>query len=369
MKIYRVGGYIRDKLLGRYPNDCDYVVTESSTEEMLNNGFIQVGKSFPVFIHPKTREEYALARVEKKSGHGHTGFTVQSSSDVTLEEDLWRRDLTINAIAEDENGNLIDPYNGIADIKNKVLRHISPAFVDDPLRVLRIARFCAQLEFTVAPETLELLKSMKLELLSISRERIIIELEKALQAKSCHLFFELLYAIDCLDIIFPNLYRIIYKASFKQVILPLKIYESKLTIYENMLLRYLLLSNKFRQNNLTFAPELTLKKSTIMLCNDFYALCCIDMKNPDSIYNIFKKIDLWRNQQRFIELMKYYELLYSIKILPNISQPNTIKLLAEQLYNCHITDLINSTNTKEIAQKIKLRYLNLITNTILPSTT
>ena len=141
MKIYLVGGAVRDKLLGIPVKDRDWVVVGSSPDEMKEKGFKQVGKDFPVFIDPKTGEEYALARTERKSGHGYTGFEFDTNSNVTLEEDLARRDLTINAIAQDEDGNLIDPFNGQEDIKNKKLRHVSDAFSEDPLRVLRVARF------------------------------------------------------------------------------------------------------------------------------------------------------------------------------------------------------------------------------------
>ena len=146
MQIYLVGGAIRDRLLELpAPYECDWGVVGSSPEEMKSKGYIKVGKSFPVFIDPKTSEEYALARTESKSGHGYHGFEFDAGPEITLEEDLLRRDLTINAIAEDDMGNIIDPYNGIADIKNRVLRHVSAAFRDDPLRVLRVARFMSKL--------------------------------------------------------------------------------------------------------------------------------------------------------------------------------------------------------------------------------
>ena len=141
MRTYLVGGAVRDQLLGKEPKERDWVVVGSSPDEMIAKGFKQVGKDFPVFIHPKSGEEYALARTERKSGHGYTGFNFNTSSNVSLEEDLERRDLTINAIAQDDSGNLIDPLNGQKDILEKKLRHVSDAFSEDPLRVLRIARF------------------------------------------------------------------------------------------------------------------------------------------------------------------------------------------------------------------------------------
>ncbi len=160
MKIYTVGGAVRDELLGLKIVDRDYVVVGASPQQMLDLGYKPVGKDFPVFLHPQTHEEYALARTERKTARGYHGFEFHAASDVTLEQDLARRDLTINAIARDQNGELIDPYNGAADIKARVLRHVGPAFVEDPVRILRLARFAARFGFSVAPETMDLMKHM-----------------------------------------------------------------------------------------------------------------------------------------------------------------------------------------------------------------
>ena len=162
MKIYLVGGAVRDQLLGKEPKEKDWVVVGSSPDEMIAKGFKQVGKDFPVFIHPKSGEEYALARTERKSGHGYTGFNFDTNSNVSLEEDLERRDLTINAIAQDDSGNLIDPFGGQKDILEKKLRHVSDAFSEDPLRVLRIARFKSDLDnFEITKETLIKINDIK----------------------------------------------------------------------------------------------------------------------------------------------------------------------------------------------------------------
>src|SRR5476651_1739441 len=164
MEIYLVGGAVRDQLLGLEVKEKDWVVVGATVEEMLQKGYRQVGKDFPVFLHPKTNEEYALARVERKVGRGYTGFDFDASPQVTLEEDLLRRDLTINAIAQTADGkNRIDPYGGQQDLEKKLLRHVSPAFVEDPVRILRVGRFAArfaELGFTVAPETMQLMQSM-----------------------------------------------------------------------------------------------------------------------------------------------------------------------------------------------------------------
>ena len=161
MKCYIVGGAVRDRLLGLPVKDRDWVVVGATPEVMQARGFRPVGKDFPVFLHPKTQEEYALARTERKVGRGYHGFTFHAAPDVTLEDDLIRRDLTINAIAEDDDGTLIDPYGGVADLRAGVLRHVSAAFAEDPVRILRLARFAARFAaFTVAPETQALMRHM-----------------------------------------------------------------------------------------------------------------------------------------------------------------------------------------------------------------
>ena len=208
MKIYLVGGALRDKFLDIPVKDKDYVVVGSSPEEMINKGFKPVGKDFPVFLHPKTKEEYALARTEKKTGVGYHGFKFYSSPEVSLEEDLKRRDLTINAIAQDENGKIYDPYNGQADIKRRILRHVSDAFIEDPLRILRIARFSTlDKNFEIHEETSNLLKKMvsNNELKSLPKERIIEELKKGLASAYPSKMFGCLCDCDALNQIFPGI--------------------------------------------------------------------------------------------------------------------------------------------------------------------
>jgi tRNA nucleotidyltransferase (CCA-adding enzyme) len=207
MQTYLVGGAVRDKLLDIPVKDRDWVVVGATPEEMLDKGFKAVGKDFPVFLHPETKEEYALARTERKSGKGYKGFTFHTSPDITLEDDLLRRDLTINAIAEDEDGNLIDPYGGEADLKQGMLRHVSDAFVEDPLRVLRIARFAATLGFKIAPETTRLLKeiSESNELDALVPERVWTEMEKALSGKYPARFILVLRSCNALEKLFPEI--------------------------------------------------------------------------------------------------------------------------------------------------------------------
>lgn len=210
MQTYLVGGAVRDKLLGLPVKDRDWVVVGATPEQMLELGYRPVGKDFPVFLHPDTKEEYALARTERKSGKGYKGFSFHTDPDVTLEEDLQRRDLSINAMAEDEAGNLIDPYNGSADIKEKQLRHVSPAFSEDPLRVLRVARFAATLGFKVAPETMDLLRQMSNggELEALVSERVWTETEKALAGRYPGRYILVLRACQALAVLFPELERL-----------------------------------------------------------------------------------------------------------------------------------------------------------------
>ncbi|PCJ32411.1 MAG: multifunctional CCA addition/repair protein [Gammaproteobacteria bacterium] len=206
MKIYLVGGAVRDQLLNLPIKDRDWVVVGSNPEQMESQGYQTVGKDFPVFLHPQTHEEYALARTERKTAPGYKGFVVHAAEDVTLEQDLARRDLTINAIAQAEDGSLIDPYNGQQDIKDKVLRHVSPAFVEDPVRVLRIARFAARFGFTIADETKQLIKQMveAKELDHLVAERVWQELEKSLASPQPSLFFMALRDVGALSILFPE---------------------------------------------------------------------------------------------------------------------------------------------------------------------
>ncbi len=210
MKIYRVGGSVRDELLGYPVKDHDWVVVGATPEQMLEKGFKPVGKDFPVFLHPQTHEEYALARTERKVAPGYTGFTVHAAPDVTLEDDLRRRDLTINAIAQDEHGQLIDPFHGIEDLKQKILRHVSPAFVEDPVRVLRIARFAARFNFTIAQETQQLIRQMvdNGELDYLVPERVWQELSKALMTPYPSRFFMALRDTGALSVIFPEIDRL-----------------------------------------------------------------------------------------------------------------------------------------------------------------
>ena len=210
MQSYLVGGAVRDELLGIGVKDRDWVVVGSNPGEMTALGYKAVGKEFPVFIHPDSGEEYALARTERKTGPGYKGFVFDTSDGITLEQDLERRDITINAIARDENGDLIDPFNGREDLENRIIRHVSDAFVEDPLRVLRVARFAAQFDFAIAGETLSLLKEISStdELQTLTPERVWVETEKALQTREPRRYFEVLRDCNGLASLFPEIDRL-----------------------------------------------------------------------------------------------------------------------------------------------------------------
>jgi len=219
LNSYLVGGAVRDQLLNRAVKDKDYLVVGSSVEEMLNLGFVQVGKDFPVFLHPKTKAEYALARTERKQGQGYTGFSCYFAPDVTIEEDLKRRDLTVNAMAMDDNGQIIDPYHGQQDLNDRILRHVSDAFIEDPLRVLRVARFAARYHkygFTIAEETLALMQeiSQSGELKSLTPERVWQEMQLSLadggtnsdiNSGNPEVFFKVLQQCGALEELWPEL--------------------------------------------------------------------------------------------------------------------------------------------------------------------
>nr|WP_199047760.1 multifunctional CCA addition/repair protein [Dyella sp. ASV24] len=222
MRIYLVGGAVRDNLLGRSVTDHDHVVVGATPDDMLAQGFRPVGKDFPVFLHPRTSEEYALARTERKTGRGYHGFAFHADPSVTLEEDLARRDLTINAMAQGEDGHLVDPFDGARDLEQRLLRHVSPAFAEDPVRLLRVARFAARfapLGFTVAPETMQLMQQMVRdgEVDHLVPERVWQETRKALTEAQPSAFLRVLRESGALAVLFPEvdaLYGVPQRAEF-----------------------------------------------------------------------------------------------------------------------------------------------------------
>lgn len=323
-KVYVVGGWVRDKLLGLNPNDKDYVVVGSTPEEMLSLGFEQVGKAFPVFLHPETKEEYALARKDKKVSNGYTGFEFDFNPSITLEEDLARRDLTINSIAYDEeNDTYIDPYGGIDDLNGKVLRHTSESFKDDPLRVLRALRFATRYNFIIHPDTskllTEIIKSDDFKFLS--EERFIVELDKVLKTKSLG-YFKLAYDY--------KLYSYFYDDIFS------------LTFYNNSLLLPDLKLNLFNELNKKFDY---VKIYTAILYNGINEkyLSRIDADIKQAVISYSKNISLLNevNEKNLVELFfksDYSRRPWILEYMLMFSQyNNSIEIL--QLFDLFIAEL------------------------------
>jgi len=264
---YIVGGAVRDRLLGIPVTDYDHVVVGASPQDLLDLGYTQVGKDFPVFLHPTSKQEYALARTERKAGRGYKGFTVHAAPDITLPEDLRRRDLTINAIAEDSAGQLIDPYNGQTDIQTRILRHVSPAFSEDPLRILRLARFHAHLHhlgFQIAPATKALAKQLVAsgELEEIAKERLWHETHKAMRSPSPWIYFTTLLELGALQQLAPALTKLLQRK--KNPLGILQAASHQLTDPDERLAILLQALNKPQLESLGAA--LRLPKATLQLC-------------------------------------------------------------------------------------------------------
>ena len=290
MKIYTVGGAVRDELLGLPVKERDYVVVGATPEEMVRQGFKPVGKDFPVFLHPQTHEEYALARTERKSGRGYKGFTVYASPEVTLEEDLRRRDLTINAMAKAEDGTLIDPFRGQADLSARVLRHVSDAFAEDPVRILRVARFAARFGFPVAPETVQLMKNMvdSGETDYLVAERVWQEFAKGLAEPHPARMFDVLERCGLREKLLPEVRSVPAKwpgslaGRFTMLTWPLE--EAQIEA----------LSERLRAPNEVRELALTASRSRGKLGD----------ATPGGMLQLFKTTDAFRRPERFAELLQ-----------------------------------------------------------------
>jgi len=325
IKTYLVGGAVRDQLLNIPTKDKDYVVVGSHPEAMIKQGFKPVGKDFPVFLHPKTHEEYALARTEKKVGRGYHGFEFYASPDVTLEEDLQRRDITINAIAQDEEGQFIDPFGGMDDVKHKIIRHVSDAFEEDPLRVLRVARFQAKLpEFSIDPVTQKLLQKIvaKDEIQSLSSERMIEEIKKGLAEKGAALMFEVLHACGALDVIMPDANYTEYQTSLDTL--------CKLDAFQYIdlddRLSLVLMLLYFDHGTFKNSLDKTIKKLKINsrqtnvinhIKNSFHDLMHIDDLNDESRFNLINQYDFFRRPEITYNVLDYVNLLCHALALKN----------------------------------------------------
>ena len=302
MEVYLVGGAVRDELLGLPVQERDWVVVGSTAQQLLDSGYHPVGKDFPVFLHPKTHEEYALARTESKSGRGHKGFIVNADINVSLEEDLQRRDLTINAIARDQDGNLVDFVGGVSDLHAKKLTHVSTAFSDDPLRVLRVARFFARfnhLGFEVSSDTMALMADMISagNLQELTPERVFKELEKALNTASPWKFFELLQDINGLEAI-----------GFKNVPIDLVKFRHACDVNDDAVIRFAML---LASANITSVKRLSeyLKtpkrylESALLTVTHYNTWRSVDKLAAEEIVEFFYQLDAYRRPER-LEVMQ-----------------------------------------------------------------
>lgn len=325
IKTYLVGGAVRDQLLNIPTKDKDYVVVGSHPEAMIKQGFKPVGKDFPVFLHPKTHEEYALARTEKKVGRGYHGFEFYASPDVTLEEDLQRRDITINAIAQDDEGQFIDPFGGMDDVKHKIIRHVSAAFEEDPLRVLRVARFQAKLpEFSINPATQKLLQKIVAddEIQSLSSERMIEEIKKGLAEKGAALMFDVLHRCGALDVIMPDANYTENQTSLEAL--------CKLDAFQNIdlddRLSLVLMLLYFDHRSFKNSLDKTIKKLKINsrqtnvinhIKNSFQDLMHINDLNDESRFNLINQFDFFRRPEITYAVLDYMSLLSHALALKN----------------------------------------------------
>lgn len=354
MQIYLVGGAVRDKLLGLEVKDRDFVVIGMTTEDMLAKGFIQVGRDFPVFLHPKTKDEYALARLERKVAKGYRGF-VAATKDVSLADDLKRRDLTINALAEDDNGNIIDLFNGQEDLAQGLLRHISPAFSEDPVRILRIARFAARFKsfgFKVAHNTHKLMCNMVEcgEVDSLVSERVWSEVQKVLSYKTPSAFFKVLASCGALNIVLPNLTsnsHLLHSNNF--------LYMDNLAT-DNITIKWALLCSSM--------PEVAVrqlckkiscpKKFTDLsrLASRYYIFIKDSNYSADKLLNFYLASDSLRRVDRFLVLMQVFKLLkLDISLITDIHK----QLLAIN---------INDIQQDNIAIELKNRRYQIISDNL-----
>ena len=308
MQVYLVGGAVRDQLLGLKITERDWVVVDSTPEELMAQNYQAVGRDFPVFLHPKTKEEYALARTERKSAPGYYGFQCDFNSDVSLEQDLLRRDLTINAIAMDVDGKIIDPNNGVVDLANRHLRHVSEAFVEDPVRVLRVARFMAKfghMGFTIVEPTQKLMQSMVQcdELAYLVPERVWQEWEKSLSLKSPHLFIETLKQCGALKIIVPELDELLQTTN-----LPLTSLQQVEFVVASPELRFAALMYLLEAQSIqTLCARLRIPKKylnlAVMLSKFYSKINTLKTLSADGVIQVLEQTDAFRRPELFEQLL------------------------------------------------------------------
>jgi tRNA nucleotidyltransferase (CCA-adding enzyme) len=309
MRIFEVGGAVRDELLGLTVKDRDYVVVGATPDEMLDLGFRPVGKDFPVFLHPETHEEHALARTERKTARGYHGFEFHADPEVTLEQDLARRDLTINAIAKDEDGALIDPYNGVDDLEAGILRHVSPAFAEDPVRILRVARFAARFGFDIAPETFELMRSMAAsgEVDALVPERVWQELSRGLMEDGPSRMFEVLQECGALPKVAPEIAALFAEPERAQD--ALRGLDAASGAGESLEVRFAALARALDPYAIeTLGNRLKLPSSVreLALLAARHANSIVDAEElaPEAILDLLNASDAWRRPERLEELFR-----------------------------------------------------------------
>lgn len=318
MQTYLVGGAVRDILMGCEPKDRDYVVVGGSPEELLAKGFKAVGAEFPVFLHPETREEYALARTERKTGPGYNGFAVQFHPSITLEEDLGRRDLTINAIAMDSNGCYHDPYNGVQDIKDGILRHVNAeAFKEDPVRVLRIARFAARYQtFAIHHTTSALCQQMaeEGELNHLTQERVWKEFEKGMMEDHPSRLFDTLWSVNALEVILPEVDELVNDLFHTPDSLTVTLWAMNRAADQKLPLevRFAILLHKLSSNQVKAVCERLkvpneCRELAIALCNEFPNVKRASELTADDLVGILKNLDAFRRPERFESVLRAIE--------------------------------------------------------------
>jgi tRNA nucleotidyltransferase (CCA-adding enzyme) len=351
MKIYLVGGAVRDQIMGLSVKDKDYVVVGSTSEEMVKLGYKPVGKDFPVFLHPKTHQEYALARTERKVSKGYKGFKVYASKEVTLEEDLQRRDLTINAIAKDKKGQIFDPFGGTKDIKNKVLRHVSSAFVEDPIRVLRIARFSARFhKFKIHPKTEALLKQIvkNKEIETVASERVWHEFSVGFTEKKSYLMFEVLNRCGALKLLLPELDYSKNKNSIKRSLE----YAAKSKYSADVRAAIFFMHTHPLKNGIKYNEKIyirlsvpnAVKKIAEKLMSNLSDLKQFKKLKPRQVLDLIYKMDLFRNPELLPDVMRIFEAYIEGQLGQKNTAQTTLKALQKYLRH------LNKLNLSAISQ-------------------
>jgi len=308
MKIYCVGGAVRDELLGLPVKDRDFVVVGATPEDLVKQGYKPVGRDFPVFLHPQTHEEYALARTERKTARGYHGFELHAAPDVTLEQDLSRRDLTINAIARDDQGRLIDPHHGADDLKAGVLRHVGPAFAEDPVRILRVARFAARFGFRIAPETMKLMREMARsgEVDALVPERVWQEVARGLMGSRPSLMFDVLRECGALERVMPEMNALWDDPEIARE--AMRTLDAAAAAAANLPPRFAVLA---RWLDPLAVESLASRLKVPADCRDLavlaarYANTVLDAAELDApaVLELFSATDAWRRPERFTDLM------------------------------------------------------------------